>query len=299
MDSGTPAVDLWQRCRGVHRRPARSNGIDGEEIAVRIGEPRDSRAPDRRHPVRGLEMRKVVIDGRDAAGSQVSDDAIQVVDQEGRERRAAYAGGFALIDGQRAFSSAEPGFSRGAWLAYQFNEAQAKDAAVELQCIAEIRYRHDRLDPRSCKHLSDRTPACQTAQAHRASERRQGGRTLAMDDTEQSAQQPDDPRRACALQQQRHCRTRRSSSHTTLRGRGAIRDNDHLRQRVSEIERSKRESGSTTDADRLHHAVTISGHPGEVWPETLAALRDLVERRPPGLDEEAAAACADYLACWQ
>jgi hypothetical protein len=81
-------------------------------------------------------------------------------------------------------------------------------------------------------------------------------------------------------------------------GESAIRDNDHLWQRVSEIETSLREAGSTTDADRLRHAVTISGHPGEVWPETLAALRDLVARRPLGLDEDTASACAAYLARW-
>jgi hypothetical protein len=57
-------------------------------------------------------------------------------------------------------------------------------------------------------------------------------------------------------------------------------------------------SRSERPADRLHNAMTISGHPGEVWPETLAVLRDLLREQPLGLDERTASACADYLARW-
>ena len=78
----------------------------------------------------------------------------------------------------------------------------------------------------------------------------------------------------------------------------AIRSNDELWKRVGEVETRLREAGSIAEADRLHDAMSISAHPGEVWPETLAALGDLLQRQPPGLDEQAAGACAEYLAGW-
>lgn len=78
----------------------------------------------------------------------------------------------------------------------------------------------------------------------------------------------------------------------------SIRDKDELWERVGELEDSLREAGSEAEAQRLHRAVTISGHPGEVWPEALAVLRELLARCPSGLDEESASACADYLARW-
>jgi hypothetical protein len=78
----------------------------------------------------------------------------------------------------------------------------------------------------------------------------------------------------------------------------SIRDNDELWEQIGELENSLRAGGSELDADRLHRAVTISAHPGDVWPETLVAIRDLLARRPPGLDEETASACADYLSRW-
>jgi hypothetical protein len=43
----------------------------------------------------------------------MSHDGIQVVDQEGRERRFAHAGGFALIERQRTLGGGETGFSLG------------------------------------------------------------------------------------------------------------------------------------------------------------------------------------------
>ncbi len=73
----------------------------------------------------------------------------------------------------------------------------------------------------------------------------------------------------------------------------SIRDNNELWERLGELEDSLREAGNEAEAQRLHRAVTISGHPGEVWPETLAALRHLLASRPSGLDEESASACAD------
>ena len=77
-----------------------------------------------------------------------------------------------------------------------------------------------------------------------------------------------------------------------------IRDTDDLWRRVAELERRLRESGSQSDADRLHRAVTISAHPGEVWPETLAVIRALMVERPAGFDEVLARACADVLSRW-
>jgi hypothetical protein len=56
--------------------------------------------------------------------------------------------------------------------------------------------------------------------------------------------------------------------------------------------------GQIEDAERLQRAMTISGQPGEVWPETLKVLNHLLDERPPGLDEPAARACADDLALW-
>jgi hypothetical protein len=44
--------------------------------------------------------------------------------------------------------------------------------------------------------------------------------------------------------------------------------------------------------------MAISGHPGEVWPATLAVIQELLASRPAGLDEEAASHCADSLAQW-
>ncbi len=71
---------------------------------------------------------------------------------------------------------------------------------------------------------------------------------------------------------------------------------DDLWKRVEELVNSLRAASSESDADRLLHAMTISAHPGEVWPETRSALRDLLRRQPPGLDADSASACADYLA---
>ena len=78
----------------------------------------------------------------------------------------------------------------------------------------------------------------------------------------------------------------------------SIRNNDELWKRVGALEDGLRIAGSKAEAQRLQDATTISGHPGEVWPATLAAIRALLVSRPAGLDEEAASICAEYLARW-
>ena len=105
-----PPVELSQR---FGRLPTGSNRVDGEKVAVRIGEPCDPGPADRGDSVLGFQVRQVIIDRRDATGSQLRHDGIQVVHQECRERRVAHAGGFALIERQGTLSGAETGFSLG------------------------------------------------------------------------------------------------------------------------------------------------------------------------------------------
>ena len=77
-----------------------------------------------------------------------------------------------------------------------------------------------------------------------------------------------------------------------------FRDNDDLWTTVARVRDQLREAGQERSEQRLHDAMTISGHPGEVWPETLAVLRDLLRHEPPGLDRDAATRCADELSRW-
>jgi hypothetical protein len=79
-------------------------------------------------------------------------DAIEVVNEEGGERGVALAGGFALIDRQRAFGGGKTSFSLGGGLADQLKQPQAEDPLVEPQRSLQIRHRHNGLDSRSDKH---------------------------------------------------------------------------------------------------------------------------------------------------
>jgi hypothetical protein len=81
-------------------------------------------------------------------------------------------------------------------------------------------------------------------------------------------------------------------------GEGAIGSNDELWASVAWLRDGLHAAGATIEAQRLHDAMTISAHPGEVWPETRDVLCDLLRERAPGLDEEAAAACVAYLDTW-
>jgi thioester reductase-like protein len=64
------------------------------------------------------------------------------------------------------------------------------------------------------------------------------------------------------------------------------------------VEDGLRAAGSEAAAERLHAAVTTSGQPGEVWPETLSVLRDLLRDAPMGLDRQLAKECAQALEEW-
>ena len=88
------------------------------------------------------------------------------------------------------------------------------------------------------------------------------------------------------------------SSHNLVVAGSSIRTNDELWGTVAAVRDGLREAGATGEAQRLHDAMRISGHPGEVWPETRDVLRDLLGQRPRGLDEEAAAECVAYLDTW-
>lgn len=77
-----------------------------------------------------------------------------------------------------------------------------------------------------------------------------------------------------------------------------FRDTEDLWGTVARLRDELRENGQDGAADRLQEAMTISAHPGEVWPATLAVLRDLLREPPPGLDKDAATACVDALSRW-
>jgi hypothetical protein len=81
-------------------------------------------------------------------------------------------------------------------------------------------------------------------------------------------------------------------------GAAPIRTNDELWETVATVGEGLREAGATAEAQRLHDASSVSGHPGEVWPETRDVLRELLRQRPRGLDAEAAAAAVAYLDTW-
>jgi thioester reductase-like protein len=81
------------------------------------------------------------------------------------------------------------------------------------------------------------------------------------------------------------------------RGR-CFSDLDELWSAVASVRDKLRAAGEVEASQRLDRAMTNSGHPGEVWPDTLAVLRDLLRERPDGLDETTARACADELSRW-
>ena len=78
----------------------------------------------------------------------------------------------------------------------------------------------------------------------------------------------------------------------------SISSTEGLWELVARIRDDLRAAGSDAEAQRLQDAMTVSAHPGEVWPETLAVLRDFLREQPPGLNHEAAAACATELSRW-
>ena len=63
-------------------------------------------------------------------------------------------------------------------------------------------------------------------------------------------------------------------------GAAPIRSNEELWERVAMVREGLRAAGTTAEAQRLHDAITVSGYPGEVWPETRDVLRELLRERP-------------------
>lgn len=77
-----------------------------------------------------------------------------------------------------------------------------------------------------------------------------------------------------------------------------VRSTADLWVKVAAVRDGLRNAGHTAEADRLEEAMTVSAHPGEVWPATREVLRDLLRRRLPLGMNEAAAACVAYLDTW-
>ena len=83
-----------------------------------------------------------------------------------------------------------------------------------------------------------------------------------------------------------------------MRRKRRFKDTRELWTAVERVRDKLRDAGEEDAARRLSEAMTISAHPGEVWPATLDVLRDLLRERPPGLDVDAATTCADELNRW-
>jgi hypothetical protein len=79
---------------------------------------------------------------------------------------------------------------------------------------------------------------------------------------------------------------------------GGFRDTDDLWAAVERVKHGLREGGSAAAAERLQVAMTVSGHPGEVCPKTLAVLQDLLRDQPRGLDGQLATAYVEALSRW-